>query len=526
MISLGAQVVDWVESHLCHGPGDVLGDPIELDAEFVAFVRECYRLDDAGRRVFRRAILSRAKGRAKSELAAMIVCAEALGPVRFDRWAEGGERSSWGYEYDVGEPIGAPVRSPLIRCLATEEGQTGHVYGAAAAMLTHARDAHGLLADVGLTRTFLPGGGVILPSTASSASKDGGRETFGVADEIHLYVLAELHRMHATVRRNLGKRRAAEPWLLETTTAFLPGEQSVAEQAHEWVREVGQARAVAAGVLYDHVQAPPIADWDDDAEILAGLRVAYGPFSDVIDLERVLAEIRDPHAERADSFRYWMNTPTAGSNQWLAPAAWDARAQPVPVADGELVALGFDGSKFDDSTALIGCRLGATPEEPGHLFVLGLWEKPDGIAGHGWEVPRAEVDAAVHDAFSRYNVARFYADPPYWQDEVDAWHQEFGDAVAPWWTHRDAQMARALERLHTAVLDGTVTHDGDRRLAAHIANARKRKTRAGVTIAKDSKRSARKIDAAIAAALAFEARADAIRAGAAQPKPAYGAYFF
>jgi phage terminase large subunit-like protein len=153
--------------------------------------------------------------------------------------------------------------------------------------------------------------------------------------------------------------------------------------------------------------------------------------------------------------------------------------------------------------------------------MLGLWEKPDGEA---WEVPRAEVDATVHAAFSRYEVARFYVDPPYWQEALDAWAREYGDTVAAFWTNRETAMSRALERLHTAVLGRAVTHDGDPNLAAHIANAHLHRSRSGVTIRKERAKSPRKIDAAIAAALAFEARADAVAAGLDKPKRAARLY--
>ena len=414
--TLGFEVAEWIEATLCHGPGDVMGEPISLDDELVLFLAHAYRVNaETGRRVYRRACFSRPKGRAKSELAAMIVCAEALGPVRFD-------------SFDAkGEPHGKPVRSPFIRCLATEESQAGFVYEAVMVMLAHARDQHGFDLDVGLTRTFLPGGGEIRPSTASSASKDGGRETFAVADETHLYVLPELRRMHATVRRNLAKRKGAEPWALDVTTAFRPGEDSVAEQLHLHAEK--SSSMLAEGLLYDYKAAPPITDWSDDAEIAAALSFVYGPAAAWLDLDRLLAEIRDPHADTADSQRYWLNQIVESSSQWLPAALWTACSSTDEVKAGERIALGFDGSMFDDSTALIGCRL-----SDGHLFVLGLWEKPDGEA---WEVPRAEVDATVHAAFSRYEIARCYVDPPYWQQELDAWAREYGDTVAAFWTNRE-----------------------------------------------------------------------------------------
>jgi len=72
-----------------------MGEPIVLDDEFYEFVVRAYRLDpEIGRRRYRRAFLSRAKGRAKSELAGMLASAEALGPVRFDGWMPTASR--WG----------------------------------------------------------------------------------------------------------------------------------------------------------------------------------------------------------------------------------------------------------------------------------------------------------------------------------------------------------------------------------------------------------------------------------------------
>lgn len=190
--SLGWQVIDWIEHMLVHGPGDIEGEEIEIDDEIALFLCWVYRLHppehkEAGRRLIQRAVLSRPKGRSKSETAGAVVCAEALGPVRFDHWAEAGEVSSWGYEYGEGEPVGRPVRSPFIRCLATEEDQAGNTYDNVVVMLTQGRIAEefGLNfgKEVGLTRTFLPGGGEIRPSTSGNESKDGGLETLSISDE-------------------------------------------------------------------------------------------------------------------------------------------------------------------------------------------------------------------------------------------------------------------------------------------------------------------------------------------------------
>src|SRR5438477_646925 len=94
--TLGWQVIDWVEAFLCHGPGDVQGEPwlpdekaavapgLAFDDDEVLFICWAYRVHPqdhplAGRRLVHRAVRSRPKGRRKSEIAGTLMCAEALG---------------------------------------------------------------------------------------------------------------------------------------------------------------------------------------------------------------------------------------------------------------------------------------------------------------------------------------------------------------------------------------------------------------------------------------------------------------
>ena len=79
-LSLGWLAVWWIEKFCVHGPGDVQGQPVRLDDEFTAFIVDVYALDGDGRRFYDSAFISRAKGRAKSELAGFIVLFEAMGP--------------------------------------------------------------------------------------------------------------------------------------------------------------------------------------------------------------------------------------------------------------------------------------------------------------------------------------------------------------------------------------------------------------------------------------------------------------
>jgi hypothetical protein len=481
--SLGWLALAWMEFFVVHGPGAVQGMPVSHGDEFSGFVADCYGLDEDGRLLYDSAFFSRPKGADKSGLGARLALFEALGPCRFDGFAKGGEvyEDPWDlgftYTYEAGEPMGRHIGVPYIRIMATEEGQTGNVFDTIHFNLT---DDEAPLSqvpgvDAGITRIVLPNNGEITPSTASSASKDGGKETFVVFDETHLYNTPELRRMYATVTRNLRKRKREGTWYLETTTMYAPGEESVAERTYDL------AEAIAV----------------------------------------------------ADSTRYFLNAKTSSADSWLDPIEWAACADIEQViGDGEWITLGFDGSRkrmrgVTDATALIGCRL-----SDGHLFEIQVWEQPQGAAGKDWRIPTDEVDREVRRAFERWNVVGFYADPAKWESYITAWEKDFGSRLKAkatqknpieWWMTggRGIQVVRATERLRTAVVEKEVTHDGSSVLARHVRNCHIRTSKLGDQVAKENPGSPRKIDAAVAAILAYEARADAVSAGVKPEKKTY-----
>jgi len=528
--SLGWLAAWWIESFCVHGPGDVQGTPVQLDDEFYAFLLDVYALDDEGRRLYDSAFLSRAKGRAKSELAGFIVLFEAIGPARFAGWSVGGEpyeRDGKVFLYEKGDPLGQQVTAPFIRCLATEEGQAGNTYDNVYFNLTEGPLAEGLPRDAaGLTRIFLPGGGDIIPSTASNSAKDGGRETMVVFDETHLYTRPELKRMYQTVRRNLAKRKQAEAWSLETSTMYLPGEKSVAEETHELAKAIREGKTKRQRLLFDHREAPADVDLTNEQEVRLALQETYGPFAEVMDIERIIAEIYDPRNDPADSRRYYFNQPTSAKDAWLTAPEWNACQTKTTVEPGEEITLGFDGSRkrsrgVTDATALIGCRV-----SDGYIFEVKVWEQPDGPAGEDWEIPTAEVDYEVRKAFETYKVVGMFADPARWESYIATWESDYGKNLKikssqnhpiEWWMsgNRAYLVVRAVEQFANAVIDRELTHDGSLALTRHVLNARRRAGRSGITISKEHPDSRNKIDAAIGAVLAFQARLQALSKGEA-----------
>ena len=120
-------------------------------------------------------------------------------------------------------------------------------------------------------------------------------------------------------------------------------------------------------------------------------------------------------------------------------------------------------------------------------------------------MPRDEVDAAVHQAMSRFKVIELAADPPGWHKEIETWAERYPGAVtSEFRTNQRKFMARACAKLHSAIVNQTVSHDGDPRLARHIANAVVKETPEGAYITKEHRGSSRKIDLATAAVIAYD----------------------
>lgn len=503
--SLGWEVVDWIEASLTIPDGESQGQPLKLTEEMVRFLVRFYRLDPTtGRRVYRRGVLVRPKGWGKSPFLGGVSLAEFVGPVVFDGWDA------------AGEPVGKPWATPWIQVASVSEDSTDNTWSSVLQMVQDGsvvEQVPGI--DVGITRIHIPGGGRMEPVTSSAGSREGQRTTFALPDETHLWVPSNGGvKLAATLRRNLAKMGGTS---VETTNAPFLGEQSVAEATIEACRRGG---AAARGILFDHREAPE-TDLADTAALRKALQFVYGD-STWIDLERLIEEIRDPDTEPDDARRFYLNQVRAAADRAFDRERWNELArQDVLVPDKTAVVVGFDGSRFDDATALVGTVIGS-----GFQWVIGLWEKPAGPEGEGWEVPVDEVNAAVADTFGRYKVWRLYADPPYWESEVAAWAGKYGaQKVIEWWTHRDRQVAFALRAYKQAMTTGELTHDEDAAMARHIGNAVRRRARARDddgkpmwTIGKPARLSPYKIDAAMAGCLSWEARRDAVTAGAAHEK--------
>jgi hypothetical protein len=490
--TLGYAVADWIAGHCVIPDGDHVGQPFVLTDEQLKFVLWHYRIDPAtGRFFFRRSQLVRPQKWGKGPLTAAIICVESRGDVVPDGWDA------------YGEPVGRPWTTPWTQVTAVSQDQTDNVWRCLQPMIELGPLAD-LIPDTGETRINVPGGGRIEPVTASARSRLGQRITLSVQDETHSWLETNGGiKLADNQRRNLAGMGGRA---LETTNAWDPAELSVAQMTAESPRH---------DIYRDHVLGPP-ASLGNKRERRKALKVVYGD-SWWVDLDRIDAEAeeladRDP----VQAERFYFNRVVATADSWLDGDLWDARTNPRSVKDGTRIVLGFDGSQYDDWTCIRAETLDGYQWTPSY----GADDRPClwNPAEHGGEIPRGEVNAAMAELMTRFDVVRVYMDPPYWQSELDAWAAEYGDKrVLGWETRRDVAMSAALERLATDIVSGDLEHDGCRVTSVHVRNARKDRRRDGVTcIRKDRPGSPRKIDAAVTSALAHEAAGDCIAEGLAR----------
>lgn len=494
--SLGYGVAQWAEKHLAQPDGDEAGRPWRWTRSQLNFVVWWYAVDEDGKWLYRRGQIVLPKGAGKSPLVAALGCCELAGPTVLDGWDA------------AGNPVGRPHPSPWVQLAAVSQDQTVNTMSLVIQMLREGSASDVVPGiDTGLSRIFTEKGR-LEPVAASAPSREGQRLTAAVLDESHHWLVANGgHRLAATIRRNLAKMGGRS---LETTNAWRPGEDSVAERTSEYAAKIAEGKVRDPGLLTWHRQAPDGTELSDEASLRAGLKVAYGD-STWVDLDRIIGEIYDPGTSPDDSRRFYLNQIVSAEDSLIAPPEWALCGTEEKLREGDEIVLGFDGGKTDDATALVAMRVSDRLAQP-----IGIWERPDGPHAKGWEINRKQVSDLVANAFGTYAVRAFFADVALWESYIDEWAETYRDELlvraSPkslvGWDMRGRQqdLTLATEALVAGIRDGKVRHISDPTLTRHVLNARRRPNRWGVSFGKENRESLKKVDGFAAMQLADMAR--------------------
>lgn len=516
--TLGFLKADWVEQHCFVADGWSMGAPFVETGWQLWNSLNFYRVKSsavfdpdrpvgAPAFVYRRGVIVGPQKAGKSPYAAETIAFEAVGPCVFAGFAEGGEcyrcadwgcPCGWEYVYEPGEPMGIPRPVSNIQLLATAEDQTDNIYRPLQEMIRRGPLVAQMAVREGYIR--LPHNGRIDPITAAPNSKLGAPIHFAVADESGIYT-GRLKKVWATMRRGVAGMSGRS---LEITNPYDPMENSVAQET----------LTSKQADIWRFYRKPP-AKWSfrDRRERRKILEYVYegSPWVDLDSIEAEAAELLETDPTSAE--RFFGNMLVQGLGAYLPESLVDSVSTHVDVPVGAPVCLGLDGSRSGDWTALRGEALGVR-----HRFTptYGPDSRPtvwNPVEWPGERIPRGELDAAVHEMFAKYDVARMYVDPRYLETQVEAWSSEFGeDRVIQWPTNQIGRMFPALVRYREDMAEGITTHEPDMDARLHMLHARK-VAKPGDKFILGKPAEHLKIDILMADVLAHEAAADMVASG-------------
>lgn len=506
----GWDALGWTGTELQHNAGV----PWQYTLEQARFILWWNAVDEHGKWISRDGVLQRLKGWGKDPVGATLLYLEAIGPCRVAYM-----------END--QPVATDCEAAWVQTAATSKEQTRNTMSLMPALATEEAKKYYRIKPALTLIHLMDGTRLIQAITSSPATLEGARGTFLLKNEPHHWVEANGGLLMAEViDRNAAKSAGGAARTLSITNAPDPNVDSVALRDRDAYELAAAGESYTTGILYDSVEAHPEAPLTPEAA--PAIVTAIRGDSVWLDPERIVKSILDTRNPASQSRRFWYNQLTASEDAWLDPQHLGACRADLGRCHGERLALFFDGSKSDDATALMGCRL-----SDGHLLTLGMWQKPPkGRGVTGWTAPRDRVDTRVVDVHEQYRIVAFWADPShtrddetqerYWDDLIDTWHRRWHTKYELWaqpsqhsvmWdmtsSVRTEQFTAAAERFVTDIDAGAelatagehdqrpLTHDGDGRFLIHCRNARRYPNRYGVSLWKGHRESEKKIDLAV-----------------------------
>jgi len=460
MNTQGGKVIRFMEEFLTLG-GSFYGQPFEVLPFQRDVIEDIYRLDDEGKRLHRTYLLGLPRKNAKTTLAA------ALGVFHL-----------------IADDADA---APVAIAAAGDRQQARLVFDEVRRMIQANEDLSSVCQVYRNEVRCHRNGGTFRVVSADAGLQQGLNPSFVVIDEYHVHKTTELFDA-----LTLGSATRSQPLAIVISTAGYDLESPLGRLWRYGTKvKSGEVEDPSFGMTWwgpaDNEEYDP-----HDPEVWARFNPAWDHFMNKDEFESA-------HRRTAEApfTRYRLNGWTKVENSWLPAGVFEALASDRRLEPGERVVLGFDGAFQGDSTALVACSV----DEPRHLEIVGLWEKPEDQSAMGWRTPVHEVYAEIVEAFDRFNVVELAADPWRFEQSLASLADE-GYPVVEFPTGSVQRMTQATIAMYEAIVDERLSHNGDPALVRHFSNAILREDARGSRITKNHKGSTRKIDAAVASLVA------------------------
>jgi phage terminase large subunit-like protein len=276
----------------------------------------------------------------------------------------------------------------------------------------------------------------------------------------------------------------------------ITGQDSIAYSLYQYGKRVASGEIVDPAFFMAWWEADPDGDHRDPEQ----WRKANPGFDDIVSCEDFESAVkRTPEAEfRTKRLNQWVSSQVS----WLPNGSWTDCVEGWELDPDAEYILGFDGSFSGDCTVIVGCSIPATVDETPHIFLVEAWEKPVD-ADDTWRVNIQDTETAIAQFCSTYKVREVVCDPFRWQRSMEVMADN-GIPIVEWPTTSPRRMVTACAKFYDAVVEGRLKHNGDPLLARHLDNAVVKKDNLGVRIVKENRNSNRRIDAAVAAIVAYD----------------------
>jgi phage terminase large subunit-like protein len=382
-------------------------------------------------------------------------------------------------------------RGGEVYSIAAEKEQARIVFGTAKQMVDMSPE---LAAQCKLYRDAIEvpaTGSVYRVLSAESYSKEGLNPHCVIADEVHAMPTRELWdvmQLAQAARRDALMIGITTPGVKSDST----GQDSIAYQLWQYGKQVASGEIDDPSFFMAGWGAPEDAEFREQA-VWKMANPGFGDLQDPEDFEAAVK--RTPENEfRTKRLGTW----TSAQQAWLPAGAWDQLPEMDAVLDGTPVVLGFDGSFSGDTTAIVGVTIEETPR----VWLVDLWEKQP-TDRDDWRVDIGGVEARILEMCGRLNVVEVACDPFRWQRSMEAL-AEAGVPITEYPSSSPARMVPATAKLFDAVVSGQVAHDHAPALSRHLDNCVIKTDQKGPRVVKEHRASPRKIDAAVAALIAFD----------------------
>lgn len=484
--SLGGYAERWIQTFLIHGEGDRYGLPFELLDWHRDWLWRWYELDPAGEPMspwyYKQSYIGEPRGSVKTEFLAAVACLEFAGPEQFVR------------------------TTPIVHVAAASRDNAKELFGQCQIMLGGQGDSVREAPLCGRfnvydTKIEYRDGrpGRIERIAAEAGTNQGGKTTLFLADELHEWT-GQRERVHSVISSAIEKRRGARE--IGITTAG-PRRGSLPPEDHDSIAWKLYAKGLEQRAdpsrhprfLFRWSEPTRERNLDDREERRASLLEASCPSAVRIwDLESRLDKWDAPEFRHVDYLRYFLNTwPKVGAGAWLedVPDAWRVLERPRlgKIPDGAEVVVGVDSALRHDTASV--------------TLVHPIDEERRAWSARVFTAERGRIDqvglrAHLDEVARRYSVRALAYDPRFFELPAQILSDEGWPVVEV--PQSPERMGRAAELVYRQIVYGSISHDGDPVLTAHVEAAVWRQGDRGRILSKS--RSMGPVDALTAGVLA------------------------